>query len=234
MKPEFVDSRMICGTAIHKALEVFYLNKMMGDKLPLNELQVVFAETWSQKVESCNHVRYKKGTDFESVLDEGKGLLESFYSQAPIEEKEVILALEEPFSFEIKGIPVPVIGIWDKVSEDEYGNIVITDFKTAARAFSDYDIDENFQLSLYHMGAKSCGYAGREVILRFDTLIKTKEPKFMRFTSTRFAQDHLVMSKKIKMIWAAMEAGNYLPASENSWMCSVCQYKSHCEKWFLS
>jgi len=58
---------------------------------------------------------------------------------------------EEPFKFYIPGCPIPVIGAIDLVEEDEADTLIITDFKTSSRAYSNAEVDKNFQLTLYQM-----------------------------------------------------------------------------------
>ncbi len=44
-------------------------------------------------------------------------------------------------------------------------------------------------------------------------------------------EDEIIVVKKIKTVWNAIESGIFLPASNFSWRCKICSYRSHCIKW---
>ena len=52
------------------------------------------------------------------------------------DDKFNILAIEEPFSFQIPGVEVPIIGAMDLIEEDESQTLIITDIKTSGRSYS--------------------------------------------------------------------------------------------------
>jgi CRISPR/Cas system-associated exonuclease Cas4 (RecB family) len=130
-------------------------------------------------------------------------------------------------------IPVPVIGAIDLVEEDEAGTIIITDFKTSKRSYSASEIDSNMQMTLYQLAAKSNGYAeDRDIILKFDTLIKTLKPKCQSYYTVRTEVDEKRLIKKIRYVWDAISKEIYIP-NDCSWKCKTCQYRQHCDQWFL-
>jgi len=141
-----------------------------------------------------------------------------------------VLALEEPFELQLDGIDIPIIGVMDMVEEDESGTIIITDHKTAARAYSTEEVDKNFQLTVYHMAARKNGYAGRDIVMKFDCLIKTKTPRFDQVYTVRSEESEHRAVKKIQSVWEGISKGLFIP-NDNSWRCSTCSYISHCEQW---
>ena len=108
---------------------------MTGNKLGLKELQGIFEKYWRADAEDNKWISYSTGKDFKRLLAEGKNLLDTFYRELP-REGFTILSIEEPFEFKIDGIDVPMIGVMDLVEQDIEGTIVITEYKTAAKAFS--------------------------------------------------------------------------------------------------
>ena len=84
------------------------------------------------------------------------------------------MASKNPSVLPSEGCPVPIIGAIDLVEEDIAGTIIVTDFKTSGRAYSNDEVDRNFQLTLYQMAVKANGFSDAEILLRFDCLIKTK------------------------------------------------------------
>ena len=45
-----------------------------------------------------------------------------------------VLAIEEPFSFTLPDIPVPIIGVFDLIEEDEMETVIIVDWKTSKQS----------------------------------------------------------------------------------------------------
>ena len=84
IKPEFIPDSLVFGSVIHKTLAELNNVKMMGNKLPL--------------------------IDFLSYLIDGKDLLSTYYQKTPDDHYRII-AIEEPFSFSIPDLPIPIIGI---------------------------------------------------------------------------------------------------------------------------
>ena len=91
--------------------------------------------------------------------------------------------------FTFDNVPVPIVGIIDLIEEDDGGNIIISDLKTTGRAYSSQEIDQNFQLTVYHMAVRSNGFHDRDIILRLDLLIKTQKPRFEQVYSVRTEVD---------------------------------------------
>ena len=126
------------------------------------------------------------------------------------------------------GVPIPIIGAMDLVEEDTAGTLIITDFKTSSRAYSKDEISSNQQLTTYQIAAKHNGYADREILLKFDCLIKTQKPKFEQYWTTRCELDERRLIKKAAMVWDGISKGIYIP-NDLSWKCKGCAYKQACD-----
>ena len=140
--------------------------------------------------------------------------------------------IEQPFAFHLAGLPIPIIGVFDLVIEDEAGVITIVDHKTCAKTYSDRDIDDSFQLTVYHMAAKANGHTGGDVLLRFDCLVKTKQPKFIQYYTSRASEDAERARRKILAVWDGIQKGVYIP-NDLSWRCAGCGFARRCKDWFL-
>ncbi len=219
------------GTVIHIVLGEYYEEKMIGNKMLLKDIHQSFEEHWHRVAEGRTDIKYAKGKDFETLLMEGKDLLTAWYMKLP-EDNFEILGIEEAFSFHIPGIEIPLIGAMDLIEEDE-GIIIITDFKTSGKAYSVSEIDQNQQLTLYQIAARSMnGYADREILLRIDCLIKTQKPKFQQYYTVRTEIDEIRLIRKIKQVWEGISKGVFVP-NDTSWKCKGCFYKTACNDWFL-
>lgn len=232
LPPEFIPDNLVLGSTVHKLLAQFYEAKMVGDLMLLTDIHELFKKLWTEAAKDRDDIRYADGKDFKTLLTQGIDLLTAWHSNQDDNDNYRVLAIELAFSFDIADISVPCIGGIDLVEEDEAGTIVITDFKTAARSYSNNDIDRNMQMTIYQMAAKSNGYADREIILKFDTLIKTKKPKFETYYTVRTEVDEKRLIKKIRYVWDAISKEIYIP-NDGSWRCNNCQYRQYCQEWFL-
>lgn len=230
IKSESTSDALVLGSCIHKALAEFHQERMIGNKLPLEVLQQEFEKQWKEAAEGRSNIEYKEGDDFQSVLQKGKDLLAVYYEKLPADDFQVI-AIEEPFILRIPGLPIPVIGIIDLIEQDTAGTIIIVDFKTASKAYSDDQINKNLQLTIYQMAVRANGCKDKEILLRFDALIKTKTPKFEQYYTTRSAMDERRVSKKVIKVWEGISKGVFIP-NDTSWKCNGCAYKDYCDEWF--
>jgi putative RecB family exonuclease len=226
---EFKSDAMEFGTAIHRVLEIFYGEKMMGVKLSLKDVHELFIQTWHAIAKGRDDIRYSNGADFVTHLIMGKDLLTAWYAKMS-DDRFTVLGIEEAFCFLVPYIPVPIIGAMDLIEEDEAGTLIITDFKTSARSYSKDEVDQNQQLTVYQMAAVRNGYDDREILLRFDTLIKTKTPKFEQYWTTRTQLDERRMIRKIQSVWQGIAKGVFV-ANDLSWKCKNCGFKTACDQY---
>ena len=226
--PDFNLDAFAYGNAVHKVLADFNQAKMIGDQYTIDDFIEGFEDRWYQ--EATDNMRYGKDKNFYVLLEDGIKLFKAFYENMP-DNIGNIIAIEEPFQFNIAGVDVPIIGVMDLVEEDESGMLVIADYKTSAKAYSKGQVAKNFQMTVYQMAARANGYADRDILLRFDCLIKTKIPKFAQYFTTRNDNDMRRAEKKIRKVWEGIQKGVFIP-NDTNWKCRSCQYKSHCNKWF--
>lgn len=229
LKPEFITDALIYGSTIHRSIEKVQTNRLFGDLTTVEEAIEYFENHWREAAEDNEEILYRKGTSFTSLLNQGKKLM-TIYIESLSETGYEILALEEPFELKLEGLDIPIIGIWDMVEEDESGTIIITDHKTAARAYSTDEVDNNFQLTVYHMAAKRNGYSNRDILMKFDCLIKTRTPKFEQFYTVRSDDSEQRAIKKIKSVWEAIKQEVFIP-NDNSWKCTTCSFQEACKQW---
>jgi putative RecB family exonuclease len=228
---EFVADALELGTCVHLVLAEFYQEKMIGNKLRLKDVLHSFETQWRFNAEARDDIRYAEEKDFETLLMEGKELLTAWYDKLPDDDFKVI-AIEEPFTFNIPGVSVPVIGGIDLIEEDESGTIIVTDWKTSGRAYSIDEVDNNMQLTVYQLALKANGFAEREMLLKFDCLIKTKVPKFEQYWTTRGEMDEKRLERKVIQVWEGISKGVFIP-NDTSWKCKGCPYQKACAEWFL-
>jgi putative RecB family exonuclease len=196
--------------------------------MPLKDIHQILDTTWAKIEEGRTDIKYAAGKDFKTLSMLGKDLLSAWHNKLP-DDNFAVLAIEEAFSFTLPDIPIPIIGAMDLLEEDDSGTIIITDFKTSGRAYSMDEVDQNQQLTIYQIAAKNNGFAEREILLKFDTLIKTKTPKFKQYWTTRSELDERRLIRKTLQVWDGISKGVFV-ANDTSWKCKGCAYKKACDE----
>lgn len=229
LKPEFIPDSMSFGSTIHETLAGFHQERMIGKILTADELKERFEHHWTNRAWENEEIRYKPGNSFEILLAEGERLIETYHDNFN-DHDLTVLAIEEPFKVTIEGLPVAIVGVLDLVEEDQHGSIIINDFKTSAKSYTEDDVSRNFQLTLYHLALKTGEYSERNIILRIDCLVKTKTPQFKRYYTIRNKTDQLKAVKKISEVWKGISKGIFIP--HDGWKCKDCMYHNACEDWY--
>lgn len=226
LQPEFTPSALEFGSAIHKVLADLYQAKMMGDKLLLKEVHELFERYWKDAAEGRDDIKYAEGKSYEILLNEGKELLSVYFNKLPDDHFQV-LSIEEGIAFHVDD--VPVIGYIDLLEED--GNtLIITDWKTSGRAYSMEEVNKNLQVTLYQSALRKMGYADREMLIKFDVLVKTKTPKFEQYYTVRTELDERRAIKKIRQVWDGISKKVWI-ANDSSWKCAGCVYQTYCKEY---
>jgi len=225
--PEFIPDAMEFGSSIHRALADFYTARKAGTTMTITELHKAFEKYWSEAAKDNTNIQYKEDKDFETLLKEGKELLSVNIAGLP-DTKYKVLAVEEPIVFEMPGVNIPILSILDLVEEDANGCVIITDHKTSGKSYPFDDVNSNIQMTLYGMGLKQNGYADREIVMKFDVMVKTKTPKFEQYYTTRSSDDEAALTKKIQLAYHGIVSSVFLPNQE-AWRCKGCQYAKACD-----
>jgi len=222
-------SSLIQGSAVHQVMEHFYNALKEGEILSADELLELYELRLRWLCSNSGEISFKDGEDYQSLLAQGKGLIKCFADNLEIDPAMKVLYVEEAFSIDIPGVPVPVIGAIDLVLESE-DSIIIVDHKTAGRGMSSADIDLLDALCTYQMSIKDRGHGDKEILLRLDCLIKTKTPRFEQYWTSRSELDEQRLVKKFQTAWAAIESGNFIP-NDGNWKCTTCSYQQECKDW---
>lgn len=230
IQPEFKPDALEFGSAIHLTLAEYYRQRLLGKSLNLKDVQENFEAFWRELAEDNINIQYSEGKDFENFLREGKELLAIWHSKVQ-ETNFKVLGIEEPFILNLPELAVPIIGYIDLLEEDESGNVIVTDWKTIGRAYSNEEVDKNLQLTIYGLAVRENGYREREILLKFDCLIKTKVPKFEQFWTVRDDLEEKKAVRRLKEVWKGIVKEVFIPNLE-SWKCKNCGYKKACADWF--
>lgn len=130
-------------------------------------------------------------------------------------------AIERKITVNVPGVPVPVIGYIDVITEDG----VCGDFKTSAKSWSDKQASDSLQPLFYLAGLRQEGIPV-EMKFRHYVFVKTKEPKFQMIETRYDPMRLLFLFGLIKNVWDAMDRGAYFE-NPGSWKCA----EGNCEFW---
>jgi RecB family exonuclease len=123
-----------------------------------------------------------------------------------------------------------LVGTLDLVERDADGRLVVVDLKTAARKYSDLQVEASLQLSIYSYATAMNGLADEaELRLRFDVLTKTKQPELHRYWTTRDRAANVRLYRLAAEVVAAVDAGIFPPRV--GWPCQDCPVRSRCWAW---
>jgi len=202
-----------------------------GARPTLGDVQEVFESYWDLET-SLRPVKFWMASRAE-LLDQAAKMLAVFHAeQDPATE---VVGVEQRFTVplidqatgEILGPELVVV--LDLLERDREG-LVVVDLKTAARKYTDVQVETSLQLSIYSYAAEMGGLADQgDVRLRFDVLTKTKQPELHRYWTSRDRAANVRLFRLAAEVLHAVEAGVFPPVV--GWQCKECQFKSQCWAW---
>lgn len=213
---------MARGTAIHSAVETALRYKMAHGSVPSLESQLAVAAAAFDKAKEAVELW---GDDEPGKLkDLSLSLYRVYHAQAlpkinPVE-------VEEPFIVKVGTVTVRgVIDLVDRATEHpgDPGRLEVADLKTSAAKWSESDVKNDAQLSLY-TAVKRLAFG------RIDNLVSTKTPAMHRLQTTRGPRDHRNLIEDYEQTVDAIKRGIFLMAPMDSWKCTPkwCGYYAQC------
>ncbi|MFH1810002.1 MAG: PD-(D/E)XK nuclease family protein [Pseudomonadota bacterium] len=237
--PQDRSARMVLGSAIHKALALFYRCLRDGDPEPDHQtLLGVAAASITTEAMGDPAIAYKEGADSAALIAEASGLLHAFLDQGFRPRR--VLAVEEPFSLdlsdpttgEVMGYEERVVGAMDLVALQDDGALIVVDHKLCSRKDTAKAERADVQMGLYAWAAQQVW--GREPALLYQDLVSTKQAKVVIQEVARQPGD---VEEVLESVASALElihvavdhpAGKKLMARRRSWMCAGCGWRQAC------
>ena len=213
-------SEITLGKSIHQTLEENYRQKIeTKENLALEYLTDVFSDTWERQVQGTFFEEDEKPGE---IKDEGARILKNYHKVvAPtIQPVEV----EKEFNLFLDGTLYKMKGFIDVVTDKG----LIIDHKVTKRAFSQDQVMSDIQLTAYAFAYRTLNGKDEEG-LRFDVMVRTKEPKIQQVYASRSQEDINRFLKLAGYVNKAITTGIFYP-NEN-FMCPKCGYKELCKKW---
>jgi Holliday junction resolvase-like predicted endonuclease len=179
----------VLGSGIHGAAAFLFGEIARGERPGVADVQAYFASLWALET-GQRPVRFGGMESPEALLDLGTRMLAVLCSEVPdgIDVVAVESAFAVPLVDQATGAVLDrdLVGTLDLVERDADGRLVVVDLKTAARKYSDLQVEASLQLSIYSYATAMNGLADEaDLRLRFDVLTKTKTPELHRYWTTR-------------------------------------------------
>jgi len=238
-KPEIIPIALPLGSAIHMALQKFYLSvKNNGNPAPLEAIIDRFEESLSLDLDHSDiPIIYKKeAPDKNSVIKMGKGLLKTFYESVDLTGMRVIgveLPLATTFYTETRSATeLKLIGVLDLLLRDQNGDLWIVDHKTSSRKKAQSTVNEDLAFTAYSYLLAGNRYVlpSANVNCRMDVLRKLKTaPKMEQYYTVRTRTDRKRFAKIASIVLAGIENRIFMP--QPSWICGDCSHKNSCQAW---
>jgi len=223
-----VSSSLIFGSAIHSALEFYFMQQLSGESLPtLDTLLDVYQQSWRDRSE--DNIEFGKSETADSLHGMADRMLQKFLASDLIQPEGRIIGIEEKF----RGVLIPglpdLLGYIDLLLETDDA-IVVRDFKTSRSAWDQQQAtDQSDQLLLYADLVRKV-MPGKQLRLQFAVITKAKDPK-VQLLEASFDEGKLDRTKRVfQSVWSAIQAGHFYP-SPSPMQCPSCGYRTQCDAW---
>ncbi len=233
LKPEFVPAALAFGSGIHGAAAFLFSGVAAGTPPTLEEVQGYFESYWALETEH-KPIRFGDRDTKASLLDLARRMLEVLYRER--EPGTEIVGVEQPFDVPLIDLDTgevldrALVGTLDLLERDAEGRTVVVDLKTAARKYTDLQVDASLQLSVYSYATAMNGLGDQEELrLRFDVLTKTRQPELCRYWTQRDRAASVRLFRLVAEVLHGIAAGVFHP--NPGWQCKDCAFRSRCWAW---
>ena len=197
------------GSSIHDALKVFY--SVPTPSAPtLDELLNFLKSNWKNE-------GYEDKVKENSYFDHALKVLTQFY-YSNVEDFYLPLATEYRFELNLNGITL--IGVIDRVDKKHDGSLEIIDYKTSRKLPAQSRVDNDMQLSIYHLAVENLWNVAPEKLTFYfllpDIKLSTKRTKDQTKETINFITktNNDILEKKFQ-------------AKQNP-LCPWCDYQIRC------
>jgi uncharacterized protein YdbL (DUF1318 family) len=221
-EPEHKSPNLVLGSAVHEALATWYRRHQVGVVPDVEVVEQVFHDTLAKMAAEGPEVLLDEGETLEDLDAAGLQLVRTFLANAVVPER--VLAVESPFHADVvdpqtgEVLEEQLTGYLDAVVQDGERTIVL-EHKTAARAWSQDQLDFDLQVSLYQ------GVTGADAV-RLQVLTKTKVPKMLVHELVRTEREQQEAVGVVCQVLKAIRAGAFWPAL--GWSCKECEFRNRC------
>jgi RecB family exonuclease len=197
------------GDVLHRALFRFH-DRPVPVAPSLAELHGFLDDEWSEE-------GYRDPGEESLYRDHARQVLAEYHKENAAAFR-IPAALEYRFTIEVEGVQLS--GVIDRMDRIPGGGYEIIDYKTGRRLPPQARIDQDLQLSVYHLAAKQIwGIEPEKLTLYF--LLPGQ-----RMTTTRTAADADTLRRRIATVAERIAAGKFEPRQNP--LCDWCDFQARC------
>jgi CRISPR/Cas system-associated exonuclease Cas4 (RecB family) len=219
---------MVLGSAVHEALAEYHRHLQCGQPVSEGRLAKTLVTAWERR-EQERPIQFKNGQGRSDLIEQGVALVDLYQLEPP---PQNILAIEQEIVVPLvtsdgEFLDKPLVAVLDLLHREETG-LVVNEFKTSGKRFSEFEIDTALQATSY-------AYAVQEkfdepAFIRYTVLVRTKTPVVQRLETTRSEIDRGRLGDVAEAVSRAVAAGIFYPI-ESPMNCSGCPFRLPCREW---
>jgi len=207
--PQTPSPALAFGDSLHRALHLFHARPVpVAPSLP--ELLDMLESAWVSE-------GFANGSEEGMYLDHGRQVLTQYHHDNA-DAYRIPAASEFRFSIEVESIQVS--GVIDRMDRIPGGGYEIIDYKTNRRLPPQARIDQDLQLSIYHLAAQQVWGIEPERLTLYYLL------PGQRMTTTRTRSDADELRRRIAVVAERIAAGRFEPRQNP--LCDWCDYQALC------
>ena len=207
--PQAPSPALSFGDSLHQALHLFH-NRPVPVAPSLEELLEMLEATWVSE-------GFSGESEERTYRDHGRQVL-AHYHRENAADYRIPVALEFRFQVQVEGVTLS--GIIDRMDRLPGGGYEIVDYKTNRRLPPQSRIDQDLQLSIYHLAAREVWGIEPERLTLYYLL------PGQRMSTTRSPADVDELRRRIGVVAERIEAGMF-EARQNP-LCDWCDYQALC------
>lgn len=216
------------GSMVHEGLAAYHQELRNGKTTALCYLMPVMQSVMVQN-ESQRPITYKSGETRDSLIAQGEALVDLYLNEPP---PDNILAVEQPLvvplvTSEGKVLDKPLVAVLDLLTDLD-GTLLITEFKTSAKKYSDADVESALQASCYIHAVQERYEKPAQV--SYTVLVKTKTPSIQKIETQRDQEDCTRIGDIVHSLETISQSHAFFP-NESPMNCSGCSYRQECRRW---
>lgn len=207
--PQSTSPALAFGDSLHRALHLFHARPVpVAPSLP--ELLEMLESAWVSE-------GFANASEEEMYRNHGRQVLTQ-YHRDNAEAYRIPAAAEFRFQITIDGIEVS--GVIDRMDRIPGGGYEIVDYKTNRRLPPQARIDQDLQLSIYHLAAQQVWGIEPERLTLYYLL------PGQRMTTSRTRRDVDDLRRRIAVVAERIAAGKFEPRQNP--LCDWCDYQARC------
>ncbi len=197
------------GDSLHRALHLFH-NRPVPVAPSLHELEEMLASVWVRE-------GFRDESEERTYRDHGREVLRQYHRENAADYR-IPAALEHRFTIEVEGVALS--GVIDRMDRMPGGGYEIVDYKTNRRLPPQQRIDQDLQLSIYHLAAREVWGIQPERLTLYYLL------PGQRMTTVRTPADIDDLRRRIGTVAERIGAGRFEPRQNP--LCDWCDYQRLC------